>query len=318
MARAVHCVNPMRRFLIVCAVVMLGAPMVEARDLSQVRSWTYWLSGPKPALIAASGFDMAVVDHSRDGTGAGAFSPDEVRRMQTRPDGERRIVLSYMSIGEAEDYRGYWRPAWSRTPPAWLEAENPDWKGNFKVRFWDPDWQRVIFGTPNSYLDTILEQGFDGVYLDIVDAYWYFQEKGRKSAAAEMIRFVSAIAAYARARRPGFLVVPQNAEDLLADAGYRDIIDAQAKEDLLFGLEGENEANSADAVAWPLKHLKLARQAGKPVFLVEYPSDRRLIETAYRRGRELDLVPYAAVRALDRMVVNRGFDPATPDLLRRD
>lgn len=311
-------VDQMWRLSIVWMVAMLVSSMAVSQDLSQVRSWTYWLSGPKPALISASGFDMAVVDRSRDGTRAGAFTPDEVRLMQTRPDGGRRIVLAYMSIGEAEDYRGYWRKEWRRNPPDWLEAENPDWQGNFKVRYWHPDWQQVIYGSPGSYLDRIIDQGFDGVYLDIVDAYWYFQEKGRKSAAAEMIRFVADIAAHARTRRPGFLIVPQNAEDLLADTRYRAVIDAQAKEDLLFGLDGDDTANGAEAVDWPLKHLKLALEDGKQVLLVEYPTERRLVEITYRRGRALGVVPYAAVRALDRMVVNRGLDPATPGLHRRE
>ena len=33
----------------------------------------------------------------------GPFSPAQVERMKQKPDGSRRIVLSYMSIGEAED-----------------------------------------------------------------------------------------------------------------------------------------------------------------------------------------------------------------------
>ena len=46
----------------------------------------------------------------------------------------RSMVLAYLSIGEAEDYRGYWDPSWvdaSGVPipgvaPAWLGAENPE------------------------------------------------------------------------------------------------------------------------------------------------------------------------------------------------
>ena len=168
---------------LIASLVLLPA-LVNAMELKDVRHFSYWLSGPDPALIAASSFDLMVVDHSRDGTGGGAFTPDEVDLMQRKPDGGKRIVLSYMSIGEAEDYRIYWQPDWSANPPDWLEAENPDWPGNFKVRYRQSDWQELIFGNPEAYLDQIISAGFDGVYLDIVDAYWYFQEKGRKSAAA--------------------------------------------------------------------------------------------------------------------------------------
>lgn len=300
------------------ASLFLLPALGSAMELKDVRHFSYWLSGPDPALIAASGFDLMVVDHSRDGTGGGAFTPGEVDLMQRKPDGGRRIVLSYMSIGEAEDYRVYWQPDWSANPPDWLEAENPDWPGNFKVRYWQSDWQELIFGNPEAYLDQIIAAGFDGIYLDIVDAYWYFQEKGRKSAAAEMVGFVTALAVYARERDPDFLIVPQNAEDLLAIEEYLAVIDAQAKEDLYYGHEGPDAANPADAVAWPMKHLQMVLDADKPVLLVEYAERRNTIEQIYDKGTAAGLIPYVSVRALDRMVVNAGLDPELPGLLRRD
>ena len=80
-----------------------------------------------------------------------------------------------MSIGEAEDYRFYWDTAWESNEPEWLEGENPDWPGNYKVQYWEPDWQAIIFGGPDAYLDIIIAAGFDGVYLDIIDAFEYFE-----------------------------------------------------------------------------------------------------------------------------------------------
>jgi len=301
--------------LLIMVLTTSGAGAMELKD---VRHFTYWLSDPSPALIAASNFDMAVVDHSRDGTGEGAFTPDEVSLMQRKPDGSRRLVISYMSIGEAEDYRGYWQADWAKNPPSWLDKVNPDWAGNFKVRYWDPAWQRVIFGTPEAYLDRIIAAGFDGVYLDIVDAYWYFEEQGRKTAAAEMIGFVTAMAVYARERKPGFLVIPQNAEDLLAFEDYRNVIDAQAKEDLFFGFDGADKPNESESVDWPMKHLVLAHEAGLPVFVIEYPESRKAIKAAHDRVRKQGFVPYATVRDLDRMTINLGIDPALGGLLLRE
>ncbi len=82
-----------------------------------------------------------------------------------------------MSIGEAEDYRYYWQDSWINNPPNWLEDENPDWEGNYKVRYWDKDWQSIIYGNDNSYLKKIINAGFDGVYLDIIDAFEYFENQ---------------------------------------------------------------------------------------------------------------------------------------------
>ena len=47
---------------------------------------------------------------------------------------------------------------------------NPDWEGNYKVRYWDKQWQTIIL----EYVDQILEQGFDGVYMDIIDAFEFY------------------------------------------------------------------------------------------------------------------------------------------------
>jgi cysteinyl-tRNA synthetase len=80
-----------------------------------------------------------------------------------------------MSIGEAEDYRFYWDESWNTDEPEWLEAENPDWEGNYKVRYWNSYWKSIIYGSQDAYLDKILAKGFDGVYLDIIDAFEYFE-----------------------------------------------------------------------------------------------------------------------------------------------
>ena len=31
--------------------------------------------------------------------------------------------------------------------PVWLDVENPDWQGNYKVQYWHPEWQAIIFGS---------------------------------------------------------------------------------------------------------------------------------------------------------------------------
>ena len=80
-----------------------------------------------------------------------------------------------MSIGEAEDYRYYWQTDWTSTKPDWIEAENPDWEGNYKVKYWETEWQNIIYGDSDSYLDKIISVGFNGVYLDIIDAFEYFE-----------------------------------------------------------------------------------------------------------------------------------------------
>ena len=123
--------------------------------------------------LAATDYDLLIIDlFGPDGV---ALTAQQVAQLKTKACGGNRLVICYMSIGEAEDYRYYWQPGWNTDPPSWLAAENPDWPGNYKVRYWDPAWQQIIFTGSDSYLDRILTAGFDGVYLDIIDGFEYFE-----------------------------------------------------------------------------------------------------------------------------------------------
>jgi cysteinyl-tRNA synthetase len=104
------------------------------------------------------------------------LTSDDIASLKTKPNGGSRLVIAYMSIGESESYRYYWDESWNAGSPEWLEAENPNWEGNYKVRYWDSEWQSLIYGNEDAYLDMIIDVGFDGVYLDIIDAFEYFED----------------------------------------------------------------------------------------------------------------------------------------------
>jgi cysteinyl-tRNA synthetase len=114
-----------------------------------------------------------------------------------------------------------------------------------------------------------------------------------------MIAFVGALAAHARGREPGFLIVPQNGEELLEDRSYRTSIDAAGKEDLLFGETRTGRANSPEEIKTKVGYLELLRKDGKPVFAVEYLEARQQIERARAELLAYGFVPYFTDRALD-------------------
>lgn len=101
----------------------------------------------------------------------------DLARLRTKPQGGTRLVIAYMSIGQAEDYRWYWKPVWTASPPAFLDREDPYWAGNYYVNYWDPAWQYIICGSGESYVGKVVQAGFDGVYLDLVNAFEYFENK---------------------------------------------------------------------------------------------------------------------------------------------
>jgi len=123
--------------------------------------------------LSATNYDVLIIDAFYNGA---LLSQADVSALQLKANGSPRLVIAYMSIGEAEDYRYYWKEDWEKKRPDWLDNENPQWRGNYKVRYWEPDWQSIIVGTPDSYLQNIIDAGFNGVYLDIIDAFEYFSE----------------------------------------------------------------------------------------------------------------------------------------------
>jgi len=148
-------------------------------ELSEARNFLYLLdpssfSDRDDYLDALEGtdHDLLIIDAFFDGA---PLSRSDVDRLRTRSSGGSRLVISYLSIGEAEDYRYFWDTDWEKDPPPWLDDENPDWGGNYKVRYWDGDWKDIIYGSGDSYLDRIIYAGFDGVYLDIIDAFEYYE-----------------------------------------------------------------------------------------------------------------------------------------------
>lgn len=153
---------------------------LDIHNLAQARNFLYLLDpaafGSKADFLhAVSGtdYDILIIDLFYEGDDA--LTSNDIISLKTKANGGSRPVIAYMSIGEAEVYRYYWQPDWETNPPSWLAEENPDWTGNYKVRYWDDGWQDIIYGNDDSYLKKIIDAGFDGVYLDIIDAFEYFE-----------------------------------------------------------------------------------------------------------------------------------------------
>jgi cysteinyl-tRNA synthetase len=43
------------------------------------------------------------------------------------------------------------------------------------VQYWRSEWQSLIFEGPDAYINRITAAGFDGVYLDLIDAFEFFE-----------------------------------------------------------------------------------------------------------------------------------------------
>jgi len=284
-----------------------------------VSKWAYWIDAPQLDQLAESDADLVVIDYSNDGSVDGEFTEDDLDVIHDAG----KLAIAYFSIGEAEDYRFYWDAAWvdgdnqpTDEAPSWLYGENPEWEGNFKVKYWEDEWKNILFGDTDgddkSYLDRIIDAGFDGVYLDIIDAYEYFTPDGesgvdRESAGNDMIELVKEIADYARETRgeADFLVFPQNGVAVMEESDgctFAEAINGVGSEDnFYFGDEDNNNELDEEHANEVTPYLDALVGAGKMVLAVDYLTDEDRIENFYELAEEHGYLPYAAERALDQL-----------------
>lgn len=312
-----------------------------------VTNWGYQLQGfggapLDPASLGALNFDLLVVEPTRTGSDATAFTPQDVAAIKTHA-----VAAAYVSIGEASDFRSYWHANWTKNgqantaltgnAPHWLGPLDEAFPDSRKVRYWEADWQNLIFNASKTgALDKIVAQGFDAAYLDIVDAYFFWAAEvapadrkagdpsTERDAASRMIDFIVAMTAHARLTNPDFSVIPQNGAfilDALANAdptrkaAFLNSISAIAVEDVYLrkGTADENNGFLPDKAAIAaLKHDFLAN--GKAVFAVDYVNELggmgRFIQAALADG----FIPTVAeTRGLDRTLAPLHAIGATND-----
>jgi cysteinyl-tRNA synthetase len=330
-------------------VIELEPPGMDSR-LSNVKDFLYILQTENVNIstLANSEFDLIVMDYAKFGDADSEYNRNQIEKIKTGGrSNHSKVVLAYMSIGEAEDYRFYWHPSWEPGLPPWLGPTNPEWEGNYKVRYWMQGWKNIIFGTPSgsnkSYLDRIIDQGFDGVYLDIIDAYEYWSgpeggyERTRIQARRDMVNFVREIKDYARNSRgtPDFLIFPQNgadiiyADDEMLDAlgrEYLGLCDGLGQEDTWYM---EDEPQKPSDSLWLTQILDIYKANATLILSVDYIWDAQNPDSLDNKARfndfytnayEKGYIPYAADKNRelnDLVIIHKGngfdFDQPHPD-----
>lgn len=270
-------------------LALAAAEPIVAAERFGPQSFAYVLQADKFASAKAAAVerlagcdrDLIVLDVAY--TADSAWTMSELRQIRDGKTG--RKVVAYVSIGEAEDYRPYWRRAWTdngKRPtaeaPAFLGPSNPDWPGNYRVKYWNAQWQAIIRET----IFSVVAQGFDGIYMDIVDGFEFFEFDPAKkdyiddrrnpetgnTYRQDMIHWVLSIAEHARSKAgQQFLVIPQNASQLLANPSYLQTISAIGVEDLF---TNGNKKQPKRTVNERVRDLQAAKKADKPVLVIEY------------------------------------------------
>ncbi len=217
--------------------------------IEDVQTWFYYLDvnldDDTLAQIVDSDYDMIVVDYIPSEAGNIDYPiADLVTALHSAE--HPKLVIAYIDTGQAEEFRTYWQSDWGIGNPEWIVATDPDgWEGDYPVAYWYDEYRDIWLGE-NGYLNAIVAAGFDGIYLDWVEAYsdedvMAFAETDGVDPIQEMIWWVDDMAAHTRAQNPEFLVIAQNAAELAYYPEYVEIIDAIAQEQVWFDGGADNE-----------------------------------------------------------------------------
>lgn len=209
-----------------------------------------------------------------------------------------------------------------------LGRSNQQFIDNYPIKFWKESWQQMmvegVAGHPTlekSYLDRVIEAGFDGIYLDTVDAYEYYTGKTTDQRAEEMAAFVRRIERKAKRLNPNFKIFLQNGVSGVwhlggEDAAYEKLykyVDGFGIEDLFFAGEEEDRPyhyafsrfSEYDAIKDIRKAVEKARGKKLYFFTVDYilndPDKKHFEENKeryFKRAAQRDFIPVIADRAL--------------------
>lgn len=310
------------------ALLLLLAACGAGEDLGSLDSWAIQLMGldaPGAAeALIASRADLLVLEPMTSVRGREGFPvADLVAQVRASPGTARKgkLCLAYVNVGQAEDYRTYWRESWRApeggTPgdPAFLLGADPaGWAGNWPVAFWDPVWRAILCGGEGSLLDAVLEAGFDGVMLDWVTAWTHpptaaaAEEAGLDPATA-MADLVREVAARGQGRRPGFLVLLNDGAPLLARVpALAGAIDGVVRESVSFAGRPSSDWEDPDNADLPVadtetlvRSLLAARERGVAVLTLDYARRPEHRDQAVRRAREHGFVPCVSRTPLSRL-----------------
>jgi len=281
-------------------------------------SWAYQIqdhtTDESLEALGDSSYEILVIDQQRSVVGDEDYDDAAVVEMlheSATTAGRERTVLCYIDVGEAESYRWYWQDDWEVGDPAWIVAPDPDgWDENYPVAFWDDEWRGIMFEA----LDGIIADGYDGIYLDWLEAYSFdpvvdMAESEGLDSEDELVAFVQDLANHARAQDPDFILIAQNAAEMGSRDDYREVFDGIAQEAVWFDGGGDPDAEEqvgdvptdSELTEEYLAALSVWQDAGVPVWVCEYATESDNVETAYDLGAEHGFLTYVTTRPLDRL-----------------
>ena len=276
-------------------------PTPTPSEAARAESWFYQLQDIELDSLRQNDAEVLVIDPSRRGDGdqAGFWTGEEINSLHR----QGKKVIAYFSIGEAEDYRNYWKKSWRQSPPPFLNRANVEggYANNYLVEYWHPEWHSILL----SRLEKLQALGFDGVYLDKVDAFEDWQSvdssKNVEFLKEEMVELILAIGEAGRSRAGSeFQLFLQNGWDLWSEPKLQTVVTGVGIEEFTLGWEGVDGQETPSSTKRQIEEA-LQTIPNWRVLIVDYPSKKTSEEEkelAREEARRVGAFPFLTDRAL--------------------
>jgi cysteinyl-tRNA synthetase, unknown class len=268
--------------------------------------------------ISQSHFDLVTLDDVTTwNSGATTKLPESsiVTQMHNTPGQTlaRKLVLAYIDVGEAESSRNYWQSSWTVGNPTFILGPDPNqspygFSGKYAVNFTDQRWQAILFGSPTALVDQAMTDGFDGVFLDNLGTFVYpIVFNADHNAATDMVTLVAAISAYAKGKKPNFLVIGCGGSGLTADSRYASAVDGDAETGIFYTSSTSQlgDVQQDPAVKATLEVLlQRVQAANKAVISIDFASSISNAQFAYAGGAANHYIEYVTTSDLSKLTTN--------------
>ncbi len=247
----------------------------------KVKGWVCVYHHEPVAKLLASGADLFVLDPD-------AYSYSEIKALRSA----NKMVFAYLSVGEAEAYRKYYSEIASS---GLIIEENHNWKENFAIKYWENNWKETLL----KYSKEILNKCFNGLFVDVVDAWQIYDGDVQIQRKIEMQNLLTELGLYLKSRGMENGIIIQNSHELLDDKVLCSMIYGINQESLF-----ASWASDSIDPQWQSEKiavLEKIRHQGKLVTTVEYTRDRMAMARIRMKTSRLGFLPYFTVKELDQV-----------------
>lgn len=212
---------------------------------------------------------------------------------------KNNIVLGYISLGEIENIRPYFQQA---KDAGYLLQENKNWPGSYYVDVRQPQWAKLVI---DKLIPSILNQEFDGIFIDTMDNPEYLEEiepkkyRGMKKAGINLIKLIRLNYPHIKIMmNRGFLLLPYVADD----------IDYELAESLMTDINFKDNSYNMRPKNVYLETIKTLKsiQNTHPkllLFSLDYwnPKDIKEVKSIYQTERNHGFIPYVSTLELNKI-----------------